>query len=67
MPQAEVLGILSPTYDVIHAADAEPTQPIADFFPYSEAGVTKYIEISYDDSGRVYWVRFGYEETFVLE
>lgn len=67
MPQSEVLGILRPIYDVIHAADAEPTLPIADFFPYSEDGVTKYIEISYDDSGRVDWIRFGYQKTFVLE
>lgn len=65
--QAEVLGVLRPMYRVIHAADAEPSSPIADFFPYTEDGTTKYIEIFYTDDGRVDWIRYGYEETFALE
>lgn len=66
MSQAEVLGILGTTYAVIHAADAEPSLPIADFFPYTEDGDTKYLEVSYGADGRVDWIRYGYEETYVL-
>jgi hypothetical protein len=67
MPQKEVLAILGPIYPVIHAADADPNFLIADFFPYLEDGETKYIEIIYDDSGKVYRLRFGYKETYDLE
>ncbi len=67
MSQEEVLTILGALYPVIHAADAEPSLPIADFFPYREGGFTKYIEISYRDDGRVDWIRYGFEKTYVLQ
>jgi hypothetical protein len=67
MSQQKVLDVLGALYRVIHAADAEPSYPIADFFPYIENGERKYIEVSYDDNGNVDWVRFGYKQTYVLK
>ena len=66
MSQDEVLRILTPLYAVQHAADAEPSSPIVDYFTYNEGGKTKYVEIFYDGE-KVYGVRFGYTDTLVIE
>lgn len=65
MTQREVLRILRPFHQVMHAADANPDMPIMDVFAYVEDGQTKYGEILYDGD-RVVDVRYGYTEYFVL-
>jgi hypothetical protein len=65
MTQREVLRILRPFHQVMHAADASPEMPIMDVFVYVEDGQTKYGEILYDGD-RVVDVRYGYTERFVL-
>lgn len=66
MSQDEVLRILTPLYAVQHAADAEPSSPIVDYFTYVEGGKTKYVEIFYDGN-TVHSVRFGYTDHLVIE
>ena len=66
MTQEEVLQILNPLYVVKHAAQADSSFPIGDFFTYREGGETKYGEIYYAGP-RVSYVRFGYSKTFVIE
>ena len=66
MTQEEVLQILNPLYAVKHAAGADPSYPIADYFTYGEVGETKYIEVFYDGP-RVDAIRFGYTEAFAIE
>jgi hypothetical protein len=67
MTQKEVLAILGPIYPVIHAPAEDLKSPIANAFPYSEGGATKYIEIYYDSYGKVSLLRFGYQEFSEVE
>lgn len=67
MTQAEVLSVLGPLYPVSHSADAEPMRPLIDIFPYPEDGTTKYIQVLYQEDGRVDWIRFGHQKTYAIE
>lgn len=66
MSQAEVWKILSPLYDVRHAASATPEFPKGDFFNYEQDGKILYGEVMYLDTS-VRDIRYGYEESFTIE
>ena len=66
MTQEEVLQILNPLYAVEHAAQADRSDPIGDFFTYKDGGETKYGDVYYVGP-LVLAIRFGYSKTFVIE
>lgn len=64
MTQSEVLQLLGGRYEVQHSFDQKPGDPFSDYFPYDDAGVTRYIEVFYEN-GRVFVFNYGRDHTWI--